>query len=277
MTTALVLGSGGARGWAHIGVLKALREIGFVPDICVGTSIGSIAAAVQGSGALDKALELAENFDWMQATKILIEPSGSKVGLVKGRKVTSLLEALIPARDISELSSRFAAVATDLVDGSEKVFTEGPLIEALRASISIPGFFTPAKIGGRHFVDGAIVNPLPILTARAMGAEFIVAVNINNRNVSAPSASAAPAKRSAKLADKLFGGETNPDKMTLLDVFAHSLRVAEDRMTLDCVKASPPDILIEPPVGGIATLDFTRAREAVNAGFESAMAALSGI
>ena len=270
--TALVLGSGGARGWAHLGVLKAMREVGFTPDICVGTSIGSIAAAIQGSGSLDNFLELIEKFDWMQATKLFVEPSGSKSGLVKGRKVTEFLESLIPARDISELSVKFAAVATNLADGAETVFTEGSLMEALRASISIPGFFTPAKIDGKHFVDGGLVNPLPISAARAMGAEFVVAVNINNKNTAK---SLVPVSRRAKLADKFLGGETNPAKMTLLDVFTHSLRIAEDRMTLDCVKASPPDILIEPAVGGIATLDFTHAREAVEAGYEAALAAFA--
>ena len=267
--TALVLGSGGARGWAHIGVLKALREIGFAPDICVGASIGAIAAAIQGSDAIDATLDLAAKFNIIQASKLFVEPSINKSGIVRGRRVVSFLQELIPAREISDLSCRYAAVATNLDDGAETVFSEGSLMDAIRASISIPGLFTPAKCGGGHFVDGGLVNPLPITVARAMGADFIIAVNINNkRPMTAPRV---PATSGAKIAAKIFGAETNPAKMTVFEVFAHSLRIAEDRMTLDGIRAAPPDVLIEPAVGSIATLDFTRALEAIDMGYEATM------
>ncbi|MCL1909937.1 MAG: patatin-like phospholipase family protein [Kiritimatiellaeota bacterium] len=278
-TTALVLGSGGARGWAHIGVLKALDEAGFVPDICVGTSIGSIAAAVLGSGALPDLLMFAAKFDFIQASKIFVEPSFNKNGFLRGKRMVELLEKLIPARDISELNCRYAAVATNLENGEEAVFAEGSLMEAIRASVSIPGLFTPAKIGGGHFVDGGLVNPLPISVARAMGADFVIAVNINNKAQAERAAHSAAATQStaAKLINRIFKASADPSKMTLFEVFTHSLRIAEDRMTLDCVRANPPDILIEPAVGDIATLDFTRADEAIEAGYAAMREKLENI
>ena len=276
-TAALVLGSGGARGWAHIGVLKALDEAGFVPGICIGTSIGSVAAAVHGAGVLAETLELAEKFDFVQASKIFVEPSFRKSGFIRGRKMVEFLEKLIPVREISDLSSRYAAVATNLETGEETVFSDGSLTDAIRASVSIPGLFTPAKINGGHFVDGGLVNPLPISVARAMGADFVIAVNINNKMpaLAAQTANSSHAEiaQSAveKIAAKIFNVSTNPAKMSLFEVFSHSFRIAEDRMTRDCIRANPPDILIEPLVGDIATLDFTRATEAIEAGYQAAI------
>jgi len=263
-TTALVLGSGGARGWAHVGILKALAEVGIKPDICVGTSIGSIAAAIQGAGVLDKVLAFAERFDFLQATKIFVEPSFKKSGMIRGRRMIKLLEELVAARDISELSCRYAAVATNLDNGEETVFSGGSLMDAIRASVSIPGLFTPAEIGGAHYVDGGLVNPLPVSVARAMGADYVIAVNINNKRQSPRPVPISPIE---KITAKIFNAATKPSKMTVFEVFAHSLRIAEDRMTADCIRLTPPDVLVEPAVGDIATLDFTRSREAIEAGY----------
>ena len=186
--------------------------------------------------------------------------------MIRGRNMLKVLGELIPARDISELSCKYAAVATNLDNGEETVFSEGLLMDAIRASVSIPGLFTPAEVGGGHYVDGGLVNPLPVSVARAMGAEFIIAVNINNkRQLPRPS----PATTIEKISAKIFNASTDPAKMTVFEVFTHSLRIAEDRMTADCISLTPPDILVEPAVGDIATLDFTRSREAIEAGYEA--------
>lgn len=263
--TAVVFGSGGARGWAHIGVLKAFRELDFKPDIVAGTSIGSIAAAVYAAGALDQFLKFSKDIDWFKATQLFVEFGVHRAGLIEGRKVTEFISSLIPVSTIEELPIPYAAVATDLETSEEVVFKSGSLIEAMRASISMPGVFTPVRSRGRYLVDGGLVNPLPINVVKAMGANRVVAVNINN-NLQCPTADASPRKKTGGLSDKI----------NLFDVFTRSLRIAEDKISLECIRNNPPDILIEPAVGDISTMDFNRAEDAVQAGYEATLTALSG-
>ena len=291
--TAVVFGSGGARGWAHAGVMKAFRETGFKPDLVVGTSIGSIAAAIQAAGALDAFLKFSDDLDWFKATQLFIEFGIPRGGLIEGRKVADFLREMIPVERIEALPLPYAAVATDLETAEPVVFTRGPLIEAMRASISIPGIFTPVRHGGRLLVDGGIVNPLPVDVARAMGATRVVAVNINNALV-APEPDGVPRPgnmaelmhqhllRLAETVGKLPARRRRKDadegpKMNLFDVFTRTLRIAEDRLTQDCIRANPPDVLIEPAVGDIATMDFSRAAVAVQAGYAAAMATIQRI
>lgn len=314
---AVVFGSGGARGWAHVGVMKALRETNFKPDLVVGTSIGAIAAAVQAADALDAFLAFSEDLDWFKASQLFFEFGIPHGGLIEGRKVAEFLREMLPVERIENLPLPYAAVATDIETAAEVVFSSGSLHEALRASISIPGVFSPVRIGGRLLVDGGVVNPLPVNVARAMGATHVVAVNINNAlRAPAPDGVARPgdlaeafrqhllrmaeepddavAGRRAGLAQrtraKLIGGmaemvnripakrrgKTHDEgpKMNLFDVFTRTLRIAEDRLTLDCIRANPPDVLIEPAVGDIATMDFSRAAVAVQAGYDATMAAI---
>ncbi|MGI5869924.1 MAG: patatin-like phospholipase family protein [Kiritimatiellia bacterium] len=294
--TAVAFGSGGARGWAHAGVMKAFREIGFKPDLVVGTSIGSIAAAVQAAGVLDDFLKFSEDLDWFKATQMFIEFGIPRGGLIEGRKVADLLGKMIPVERIEDLSLPYAAVAADLETAEPVVFTSGSLIEAIRASISIPGVFTPVRFGKRLLVDGGIVNPLPIETARAMGATRVIAVNINN-NHAAPEPETETetndgsrpgnladllqqqmmrlTAKVGKLSSKRHRTESDSDPgMNLFDVLTRAWRIAEDRLTQDCIRANPPDILIEPAVGDIATMDFSRAAVAIKAGHDATLAAM---
>ncbi len=291
MRTAVVFGSGGARGWAHVGVLRAFHEAGFRPDMVAGTSIGSIAAAAEAADVIDRFVDFAGDFDWVKAAQLFVEFGVHRCGLVEGRKVTQFLESIIPVREIEALPIPFAAVATDLFTSEEVVFRKGPLMSALRSSISIPGIFTPVEVDGRYLVDGGLVNPLPLDVARAMGATHVVAVNINNAlqrvtreeevvprpgNLSHAFRSlfqrvtARLDKRSAEEKEK--ASETLD--MNLFDVFTRSLRIAEDRLTTACLEADPPDVLIEPAVGMIPTMDFSCASEAISAGYAAARQAL---
>lgn len=313
MRTAVVFGSGGARGWAHIGVLKAFREIGFRPDIVAGTSIGSVAAAVQATDTLDAFIKFSENFDWFKAAQLFVEFGIHRGGLVEGRKVAKFLESMFPIENIEDLPIPFAAVATDLFTSEEIVFRDGPLIPALRASISIPGVFTPVQLDGRHLVDGGLVNPLPLDLVREMGATHVVAVNMNgplpwlaaeeeerqapgnfsdafrkffkdlipdgdSEHAAGASVRERLAKRVSAVVDKLPSGgrkESSEESldMNLFDVFTRSLRIAEDRITAACILSNPPDVLIEPAVADISTMDFSRSAEAIEAGYVATMRA----
>lgn len=317
--TAVVFGSGGARGWAHIGVLKAFREVGFKPDIVAGASIGSVAAAVYAVDALDELIKFSDDLDWFKATQLFVEFGVHRSGLIEGRKVTDFLESVIKVKTIEELPIPFAAVATDLFTSEEVVFKSGPLMQALRSSFSIPGIFTPVHVGTRHLVDGGLVNPMPMNVAREMGATHIIAVNINNNykyesleetsnpdNLShvfhrhfhaihpnaedekkgdeGASDGGQPSSRTGALMGGVSGlvkklpvkrhKEEHALDMNLFDVFTRSLRIAEDKITTECIRTNPPDLLIEPAVGDIPTMDFSRSAEAIRAGYEAAMAAL---
>lgn len=319
--TAVAFGGGGARGWAHIGVLKAFRELGFRPDIVAGTSIGSIASVVQATDTLDAFLEVSEDFDWFKAAQLFVEFGIHRGGLAEGRKVIKFFESMFPVKNIEDLPIPFAAVATDLFTSEEIVFRSGPLTPALRASISIPGIFTPVYQDGRYLIDGGLVNPLPIDVVKDMGATHIVAVNLNGPlpwlaaeeavrrapgnfsdifreffqdllpdvrehddapeagDVSAISSSGIREKAAegmSAVVDKLSGRRRkafseNALDMNLFDVFTRSLRIAEDRITASCIQSNPPDVLIEPAVADISTMDFSRPTEAIEAGYVATM------
>lgn len=275
---AAVFGGGGARGWAHVGVLRAFRELGFTPDIVTGTSIGSIAAAVFATGTEDKVTELAEEMDWKNVSKLFLEFSLKRGGLIEGKKVMELLREVFGEVKIEDLPLPYAAVAVDLVAAEEVVFTSGLLVDAIRASISIPGMFTPVPHGDGLLVDGGLTNPVPIDVARALGADFIVAININNRNEFVPKQeidSEPPgvlrhlADGMTTLAKKLSGKEDLG--MSMLEVSGQAFRVAEDHLSILCVKCDKPDILIEPAVRGVSTIDFTYNEDVVQAGYDATM------
>ncbi len=264
-TTAVVLGSGGARGWAHVGVLKAFREVGFKPDLIAGTSIGAVAAAVYATDALDALIKFSEDFDWFKATQLFIEFGIHRGGLSEGRKVTEFLESIIKVENIEDMPIPFAAVAADLFTSEEVVFKSGPLIHALRSSISIPGIFTPVRSGTRFLVDGGLLNPLPMNVVREMGATHVVAVNINNNLKTESSEEAMPLVKHRKHEPSL--------DMNLFDVFTRSLRIAEDKISIECLRNNPPDVLIEPAVGDLSTMNFSHSADAIKAGYDAAMAA----
>jgi NTE family protein len=248
--TALVLGSGGARGWAHIGVLKALEELKCSPDIVVGTSIGAIVAAIHAAGVLEEAERIAASIDWKQVARLFFEVNLPRSGLVKGARIMDLLRELIPVKRIENLTVVYAAVATDLRVEQEVVMSEGDLFKALRASFSIPGVFTPVEYTkGQWLVDGGLVNPLPISVARAMGATHVVGVDIN-----------------------LLGSKYEKIKSpTLMDIMLMTFRTIENTITRERLLRESPDVLIQPKVGYLGTLEFQHAPEAIQLGYDSVM------
>jgi len=287
----IALGSGGARGWAHIGVLRRLQEMGIRPHCVAGTSIGSIAGALYATQSLDTIEGLAAHLDWKQVAQLFLEVNFPRSGLLTGKNFMRLLRDIIPVRAIASLDIPYAAVATDLKTEGEVVLDGGDLFTAIRASIGIPGIFTPSLVDGRHLVDGGLVNPLPVSVCRAMGADTVIAVDVNlrapthPRKASLAPARAAPTRRVATLLASLSKlvpplaataeqvGRRSPvphnrtdEAPSIFDVLTRSFRLAENQITRRELERNPPDVLIQPEVGDIMTLEFHRGPEAIAAG-----------
>ena len=292
----LALGSGGARGWAHIGVLQRLSTLG-IPIHCVaGTSIGSIAGALYASDSIETMADLSTQLDWRHATRLFLEVNFPRSGLLSGKNFMSLLRDVIPVHAISALKIPFAAVATDIQTEKEVVLSSGSIFDAIRASIAIPGIFTPMRLQGKNLVDGGLVNPLPVSVCRAMGADFVIAVDINLR--SAPPGKRRPGKRQSVPAEPSQRIETliarvsklmpqlqtpmedavrrwtMPQKkdtaeLSIFDVLTRSFRLVENQITRRELAVNPPDILIQPEVGHIMTLEFHRGPETIAAGVQA--------
>ncbi len=296
----LALGSGGARGWSHVGALLELDRIGIKPCCVAGTSIGSIAGALYASGQIEIAEGMARGLNWAETAKLFLELNFQRSGLLTGRNFIRLLKDIIPARTFAELALPLATVATVLEDESEIVFTEGDLFDAIRASIGIPGMFTPLPYKNRSLVDGGLKNPLPVSVCRALGAEIIIAIDVNlggtvahrHKQKKNPGRGAQGAPRDAELtrlarsvyslAPKLqtpfsetvahwFELPKKPQEpsLSIFDVLTRSFRLVENEITRNTLRLDPPEILIQPAVGDIMTLEFHRGPEAIEAGREA--------
>ena len=176
--TGYALGGGAARGLAHIGVLKVLEEHSIFPDIIVGTSMGALVGALYAGGVTVTDIEQFALRLNSARLALLADVTLPLSGLVGGRRVVSLLKSILGDLTFSQMKYDFACVATDIRTGEQVVLREGSLIEAVRASISLPGIFTPVKIGGRYLVDGGLINEVPVSVCREMGAEYVVGVNV---------------------------------------------------------------------------------------------------
>ena len=242
----LALGGGGARGIAHLGVCQRLAELG-VPLYCIaGTSIGAIVGAIVASGNTDKALEWCRMPDWKKLPKLMFETSLTAKALTPGKRVEALLEELIGSRDFSKLEIPFATVATDLHTGERVVLDSGDVLSAVRASMSIPGVFPPVERDGRVLVDGQFVDPVPVSLCRAMGADVVIAVDINPPND--PS------------------GMKPYSKFNMIDVLTSTFTIMNRSITDRILEVDRPDVLIRPKVGGVLALDFRRADRLVAIG-----------
>jgi len=286
----LALGSGAARGWAHIGVLRALSDLGVRPDVICGTSIGALAGGFYLSGHLSALEDWAKHLTKLRMFRYM-DVGIRRNGLLSGHRLFSEMERYLGDDRIENLPVPFATVATDLYTGHEVWLTEGRLIDAIRASFSLPGVFEPVAIDGRWVVDGAVVNPVPISVCHALGAEVIIAINLNTpslgkngktgkignggpKKTGASSFQAMPRWASTVL--RRNGSTADPkaedvldkadDAPSLVSVLASTLNIVQDRVTRSRLAAEPPDVNIVPKVGHIGLLDFDRAQEAIDAG-----------
>ena len=285
----LALGSGSARGWSHIGVIRVLEQAGISPDIVCGTSIGALVGAAYAGGQLDRLGDWVQGLSWQTVVGLLdVTIDG---GLVKGDKVIDFFRAHFEDRDIGALAKDYGAVATELASGREVWLREGPVIDSVRASMSLPGLFTPVRRDDRLLVDGGLVNPVPVSLCRAMGADIVIAVDLNwdlmSRHFHAPSGPPAPAGHEAPgmlamLLDKLpaalgrlrSGPRDSTGMPALLDVVAASLNIMQIRITHSRLAGEPADVMIRPRLADIALMDYHRATQAIAEGQRAAEAKL---
>lgn len=289
----LALGSGVARGFAHIGVLRALEARGIRADVIAGTSIGALVGAVHAAGKLDEfedwALSLATRKFWRYLDPRL---GGSLFG---GQRLSERLAEHLGGLRVEDLAVPFTAVSTDLVSGHEVWLREGDLIEAVRASYALPGVFPPIEQHGRWLVDGALVNPVPISVCRAQGARIVVAVNLNADSFGRARVPS-PAPEALDVLEDIEAGEDEdhdedgarprrrwlPRSLTrirsrrpavprretpgMLAVIASSFDIVQDRLTRSRLAGEPPDVTIAPRLNNFGFLDFDRADEMIALG-----------
>lgn len=260
--TGLALGSGAARGLAHIGVLKALRDASTPVDMVAGTSIGAmVGACFAKEGEITAVEELALNTGWRELARLLDPRLGSlRKGLIHGRRIQELLYSVIGDVEFKDLKIPFAAVATDLNTGREVVIRKGSVVEAVRASISMPGIFVPVTLEDRCLVDGGLTNPVPADILHDMGAGLIVAVNV----LVEPQES----KHAASLS-KEDGVAGLPN---IFNALIQSIYIMEYEITK--ARTLKADVVITPDVSHIGAFEFHRGEEAILAGYEAARKAL---
>lgn len=284
MKIGVALGGGGARGWAHIGVLRTLTKAGFEPSVVAGTSIGAIVGGAFAAGKLDELEKFVLALDRKTIWKLTDLNLGKGGGLVSGDRIAQALIQTIGNPDISTLAKKFAAIATEIPNGHEVWIDEGSLIAAMRASYALPGIFVPTVIDNRPMIDGGITNPVPVSACRAMGAQIVIAVPLPAMHSPSQRFALEPlpeAERSAWqktltafreperfVARQLFGDE--PGAMTTATVSVTALNILLDRMTRIRLASDPPDITIHSDIGKIALLEFDRAREAIAIGATAA-------
>lgn len=298
----LALGSGSARGWSHIGVLRALESMGVRPDIVAGTSIGALVGGAYRVGRLDTLEEWVRGLDRMDILRLL-DARLSGGGFMRGEKLMKAIAGRVRDVNIEDLDHPFACVATDLNNGQEIWLDEGSLLDAVRASIALPGLFSPVRRDNRWLVDGGLVNPVPVSLCRAMGADVVIAVNLNgdlvgrnadNRNLrpdgnetiadepAMPPASDPHRRRHLlqRIAGRLRTGlrvrmdrliasvaeRDRDDTPGLFDVLAGSVNVVQDRITRSRMAGDPPDVVISPRLAQIRLMEFDRAAEAIEGG-----------
>ncbi len=275
MRIGVALGSGGARGWCHVGVLRALDELGVRPGVVAGCSMGALVGAAHAAGRLAELERWARGLT-RAGVLSLIDLRISGGGLVEGGGIRRLLGELeIPAR-IEDLAVPFVAVATDLGSGREIWLREGPLVPAVRASAALPGVFAPVEVDGRWLFDGGLVNPVPVSACRALGADVVIAVNPNARltgqfwqaDIPAP---AAPPAFLSNLPEPLRAlwsrpGASGPVAPPYLEVMSCAIGIMTEQIRRSRLAGEPPHVLLNAALADLSVLEFHRAAEAIDEG-----------
>ena len=280
----LALGSGSARGWSHIGVIMELEAMGIRPKVVAGTSIGALVGAVYVSG------QLKDFADWVTKLSVrdvvrLMDFTFSG-GFVKGERLFGYFHEHHPNPNIEDLEQRFVSVATEMKTGREVWVTKGPVLQAARASCAIPGLFTPVKLNDQWMLDGGLVNPVPVSPARALGADIVIAVNLNAQLVGLHLSAAGRQEAEREVTEEELkaspGGSKNekgfwhkvigylesgdPDKPGFFDVVASSVNIMQDRITRSRMAGDPPELTLLPRLEDFAMMDFHRAGQAIEEG-----------
>ena len=274
----IALGSGSARGWAHIGAIRALEERGIQPDVICGTSIGALVGAAYAGGELDGLERWVTGLAWTTVVRLM--DLTWKGGLIRGQRLFNLFRSTFRAKEISELPVPFGAVATELSSGREIWLREGNLLDAVRASSAMPGLFTPVLRNGRVLVDGGLVNPVPVSMCRALGADLVIAVDLSwgklgpyrdrgkDRQVAPREVPGWVGKlRSGWLQKQSQGAAEEAIRVpSIFEVFTTALDIVEMKIARSRLAGEPADVLITPLLPDFATMDFHRAKEAIPEG-----------
>lgn len=266
---ALALGGGAARGWAHIGVLRALDEAGVQIGMIAGTSIGALVGGCYLAGKLDELEDFARSLTVRRIAGLLDLTIGGG-GLFGGMRLTKRMQEHLVGLNIEDLEHPFIAVATELKTGHEVWIHQGNLITALRASYALPGIFEPVRCNGRTLIDGALVNPVPVSVCRAYEQNLVVAVNLNYDIFG----------RSAVV--KHSAGPSNPEpqpkpaaeprSVGLPGVMVQAFNIIQDRISRSRLAGDPPDLTLHPRINTIGLSEFHRAAESIDRGYEEARA-----
>ncbi|HXG28134.1 MAG TPA: patatin-like phospholipase RssA [Nevskiales bacterium] len=270
----LALGSGSARGWAHIGVIQELEAMGIRPQVVAGTSIGALVGAVYVSGQLDDLARWVRTLTLRDVFGLLdISFTG---GVVKGEKLFGFFHEQHRNPNIEELAQRYVSVATDMHSGREIWITRGPILAAARASCAMPGVFSPVKYRERWMLDGGLVNPVPVSACRAFGADVVIAVNLNAQLVGAHLSRQSRRQVEAQARDVEERGfwqrvrgyfSAEPDgSPSFFDVVATSINIMQDRITRSRMAGDPAELTLVPQLEDFALMDFHRADEAIREG-----------
>lgn len=236
----LALGSGGARGFAHLGVIKVLRDEGIPIDLIAGSSMGALVAAFYGTGLdVERLYKLSRVFK----RKYYLDFTVPKMGFIAGKRVKELIRIFTHGKTIEELDIPIGIVATDLVSGEKVVFSKGPVAEAVRASIAIPGIFVPEKLDGRLYVDGGVVDRIPVSVAKEMGADIVIAVDVSHVKI-------------------------HSEISSIFDVIMQSIDIMQMELVKNREVAS--DIMIRPRVEMYNSKAFTNIEEIIALGEEEA-------
>jgi NTE family protein len=295
----LALGSGSARGWSHIGIIEVLGEAGIEPDIVCGTSMGAFVGAACVAGKVGELKTYAEAVNLREMVRLLdVRLLGG--GLIDGGQIVGFLRRLGVTHAIEDYPRPFAAIATDLMTGRELVIKSGPIDQAVRASISLPGIFKPCLVDDCWLADGGMVNPVPVSACRELGADIVIAVNLNDNRVGRrvrrrrageksaddkprndildkireqmPASIRGPADR---VAARLLGnGNAAPG---YFEILTNSINIMQAQITESRLAVERPDILLVPDVREVGIMEFYRGREAIEAGRKCAADALPDI
>ncbi|MBB4017724.1 NTE family protein [Chelatococcus caeni] len=288
----IALGGGAARGWAHIGIMRVLAREGLVPHVIAGTSIGAVVGGCFACDKLDELEDFARSLTKRRVMGLMdFHLNGS--GLIAGQRLRRMLSHHLGDIRIEALAPRFVAIATELGSGHEIWLTRGSITEALRASYALPGIFDAVRLGGRWLMDGALVNPIPVTAARALGAEIVLCVNLNGSDTRGRGA-VIPAhgtdedliEEEAQAARGLFApvrgaamrmrqfGRRSDGAPGIGAVMVDAFNITQDRIARSRLAGDPPDVMVSPRLGRMGLFDFHRADEAIALGMEAAERAL---
>jgi NTE family protein len=288
----IALGSGSARGWAHVGVLQALADEDIEPDIVCGCSMGALVGAAYVAGELKALDKWARSMNWLEIVSFL-DIDLTSGGLIEGKRLMSFMQSLRDDAPIESFEKPFLAIATELATGREVWLQQGSIVDAVRASIALPGLLSPVELDGKWLLDGGLVNPVPVSACRALGADIIIAVNLNGdlvgKHTHRPKAKKANEKSVStgldvldrllkevpsniskslkKLApDLLVSGSKTPG---YFDVGATAINIMQDQITRSRLAGEPPHIMLTPQLRDLGILEFNRAEEAIEEGRKS--------